>query len=180
MSQILPPNFSLQRPAGDERLRQVCSTCNFINYVNPRIVAGVVASDGQGSILLCRRAIEPRRGFWTVPAGFMEEGETTQAGAAREAREEACVEISIDALLGIYEVPRISQVHFMYRGTIQSGFSAGPESLDVQMFAYDAIPWDDIAFPTGIWALKDWAKTRNETHFIPFSNPPGTQAMTHG
>jgi ADP-ribose pyrophosphatase YjhB (NUDIX family) len=180
MTQILPPNFTLQTPLGEDRPRQMCGTCGFINYVNPKIVAGVVVSDDEGRVLLCRRAIEPRRGFWTVPAGFMEEKESTSEGAAREVFEEACAKVEIDALLGIYEVPRISQVHFMYRGILKSDFAAGPESLEVQLFAYDDIPWDEIAFPTGTWALRDWAKVRSQSSFIPFANPPGVEAMTHG
>jgi ADP-ribose pyrophosphatase YjhB (NUDIX family) len=180
MSQILPPNFTIQTPAGEDRPRQTCGTCGFINYVNPKIVAGVVVSDASGAILLCRRAIEPRRGFWTVPAGFMEERETTSQGAAREVFEEACAKVEIDALLGIYEVPRISQVHFMYRGTLMGNFAVGPESLEVKLFAYEDIPWDEIAFPTGTWALRDWAKVRDQSGFAPFTNPAGTQAMTHG
>jgi ADP-ribose pyrophosphatase YjhB (NUDIX family) len=180
MSQVLPPNFSVQTPVGEDRPRQTCNSCGFINYVNPKIVAGVVVSDAQDRILLCRRAIEPRRGFWTVPAGFMEERESTSQGAAREVFEEACAKVEINALLGIYEVPRISQVHFMYRGTLVGDFAAGPESLEVALFDYDTIPWDEIAFPTGSWALRDWAKVMGHDSFIPFSNPPGTQAMTHG
>jgi ADP-ribose pyrophosphatase YjhB (NUDIX family) len=180
MTQILPPNFSIQIPVGEDRPRQTCNTCNFIHYENPKIVAGVVVSDEAGRILLCKRAIEPRKGFWTVPAGFMEEKESTSQGAAREVFEEACASVEIDALLGIYEVPRISQVHFMYRGKLTSNIAAGPESLEVAMFVFEDIPWDQIAFPTGVWALKDWAKTRDQERFIPFSNPEGTQAMTHG
>lgn len=180
MSQILPPNFVQQIPVGDDKPRQVCTDCGFINYVNPKIVAGVVVSDAQGRILLCRRAIEPRHGFWTVPAGFMEERESTRAGAAREVFEEACATVEINALLGIYEVPRISQVHFMYRGTLTSDFKPGPESLDVQLFDYDNIPWDEIAFPTGTWALRDWGKVREDASFPLFTNPAGSEAMTHG
>jgi ADP-ribose pyrophosphatase YjhB (NUDIX family) len=180
MSQVLPPNFCVQTPIGEDRPRQTCNTCGFINYVNPKIVAGVVVSDEQGRILLCRRAIEPRKGFWTIPAGFMEERESTSQGAAREVLEEACATVEIDALLGIYEVPRISQVHFMYRGKLTSDIAAGPESLEVAMFAYDDIRWDDIAFPTGVWALRDWAKTKEESRFIAFSNPLGSEKMTHG
>jgi ADP-ribose pyrophosphatase YjhB (NUDIX family) len=179
MSQILPPNFALQTPLGDDKPRQTCSTCGFINYVNPKIVAGVVASDAKGRILLCRRAIEPRRGFWTIPAGFLEERESTSQGAAREVLEEACAKVEIDALLGIYEVPRISQIHFMYRGALLGDFAAGPESLDVALFDYADIPWGELAFPTGTWALRDWAKVRDAQSFIPFSNPPGTEALTH-
>lgn len=178
MSQILPPNFTVQTPAGDDRPRQTCTDCGFINYVNPKIVAGVVVSDEEGRILLCRRAIEPRKGFWTVPAGFMEECESTREGGAREVFEEACARVEIDALLGIYEVPRISQVHFMYRGRLISDIAAGPESLEVRMFAYEEIPWDEIAFPTGVWALRDWAKTKHEDSFIPFSNPDNSHDKT--
>ncbi|GBF56524.1 NADH pyrophosphatase [Candidatus Phycosocius bacilliformis] len=176
----MPATFSLQVPAGDDRPRQVCDTCGFINYVNPKIVAGVVISDDDGRILLCRRAIEPRHGFWTIPAGFMEERETTAAGAAREAWEEARAKVQIDGLLAIYEVPRISQVHFMYRGTLaEPGFEPGPESLEVAWFAYADIPWDDIAFPTGIWALRDWKKVEGQAQFMPFSNPPDVEHLTH-
>jgi ADP-ribose pyrophosphatase YjhB (NUDIX family) len=179
MTQTLTPQFSEQIPDGDDRLRQICTTCGFINYVNPRIVTGAVIEAEDGRILLARRAIEPRKGFWTVPAGFMEERETTAQGAAREAFEEARADIAIDALLGIYEVPRISQVHFMYRAKLKpGGFAPGIESLDVQLFDYSKIPWDEIAFPTGVWALKDWAKVRGQASFVPFANPPGTEAMT--
>jgi ADP-ribose pyrophosphatase YjhB (NUDIX family) len=180
MSQVLPANFVKQIPLGDDKPRLVCGDCGFINYVNPKIVAGVVVSDGDGRILLCRRAIEPRHGFWTVPAGFMEERESTSQGAAREVFEEARAKVEINALLGIYEVPRISQVHFMYRGTLTSDFSAGPESLEVKLFDYSDIPWDEIAFPTGVWALRDWAKVRDTPTFPLFTNPAGSEAMTHG
>ena len=176
----MPAKFSLQRPPGDDHLRQVCDTCGFINYINPRIVAGVVVSDDKGRILLCRRAIEPRHGFWTVPAGFMEEGETTSQGAAREVWEEALARVHVDALLGIYEVPRISQVHFMYRGVLVGDeFGAGQESLEVAWFDYENIPWDELAFPTGAWALKDWAKVVGQETFMPFSNPVGSEHITH-
>lgn len=175
------PSFSVSIPEGEDRPRQVCDTCGFINYVNPKIIAGVVASAPDGRVLLCRRAIEPRKGFWTVPAGFMEERETTREGAAREAWEEALARVQIDALLGVYEVPRISQVHFMYRATLPDGaFGVGPESLETALFAWDDIPWDQIAFPTGVWALRDWHSVIGKTGFPPFSNPPGTAAMTGG
>lgn len=180
MSQILPPNFTKQIPSGDDKPRLVCTDCGFVNYINPKIVAGVVVSNEHGQIMLCRRAIEPRMGFWTVPAGFMEERESTKQGAAREVYEEAKAHVQIDALLGIYEVPRISQVHFMYRGHLTSDFAPGPESLEVKLFDYQDIPWDDIAFPTGTWALRDWASVRDLETFPLFTNPPGTEAMTHG
>ncbi len=110
----------------------------------------------------------------------MEERETTAQGAAREVWEEARAKVAINALLGIYEVPRISQVHFMYRGTLsEDGFAAGPESLEVAWFAFEDIPWDQLAFPTGVWALKDWAKVQDQSVFVPFSNPPGSEHLTH-
>jgi ADP-ribose pyrophosphatase YjhB (NUDIX family) len=168
MTQLLPASFQTRVPEGDDKPRLVCGTCGFINYVNPKIVAGVVATASDGRVLLCRRAIEPRHGFWTVPAGFMEERESTAEGAAREAWEEAEARIEIDALLGIYEVPRISQVHMMYRGRIvDDAFGCGPESLEAALFAYEDIPWDQIAFPTGVRALRDWHATRHETSFVP-------------
>lgn len=175
------PSFTLTVPEGEDRPRLVCGTCGFINYVNPKIVAGVVATASDGRVLLCRRAIEPRRGFWTVPAGFMEENESTRDGAAREAREEAMAEVEIDALLGLYEVPRISQVHVMYRARlVDDRHAPGPESLETALFAWDEIPWKEIAFPTGVWALRDWQKVAGQSGFAPFTNPPGSETMTRG
>lgn len=148
--------FETKIPDGDDRPRQVCATCGFVNYVNPKIVVGSVAV-WDGKILLCKRAIEPRRGFWTLPAGFMEEGETVEAGALREAREEACADLIIDGLLAVYSVPRISQVQLMFRARLADGaFCAGPESEAVALYAYEDIPWGELAFPTVTWALKDY------------------------
>src|SRR3712207_6568147 len=110
MSATPPPSFSNRVPAGDDRLRRVCDTCGFVDYVNPKIVVGSVVSSEDGRILLCRRAIQPRRGYWTLPAGYMEEGETTAAAAQREAREEALAELEIGPLLALYDMPRLSQV----------------------------------------------------------------------
>jgi ADP-ribose pyrophosphatase YjhB (NUDIX family) len=178
MTQRLPDNFETQTPPGDDKPRLVCGTCGFINYVNPKIVAGAVVVAPDGRVLLARRAIEPRRTFWTVPAGFMEEKESTRTAAAREVREEACAEVEIDALLGMYEVPRISQVHIMYRARLLGGFAAGPESLDVALFDWDEIPWSDMAFPTGVWALRDWYATRDQAAFPCHGNPAGSETMT--
>lgn len=165
---VSAPAFETRIPEGDDKPRLVCGTCGFINYVNPKIVAGVVVTASDGRLLLCRRAIQPRHGFWTVPAGFMEEGETISAGAAREAFEEAEARVQIDALLGIYEVPRISQVHMMYRATlVDDAFGCGPESLEAALFAWEDIPWNQIAFPTGVQALRDWHATRDQTAFVP-------------
>jgi ADP-ribose pyrophosphatase YjhB (NUDIX family) len=167
------PSFHLVQPEGDDRLRQVCTTCGFINYVNPKIVVGSVVVHDE-KILFCRRAIEPRRGFWTLPAGFMEEGETVEEGAIREAREEACAEIIIDGLLAFYSVPRISQVQLMFRARLSSPHVApGPESLDVAFFALDDAPWGDLALPSVQWALDHYrAHLAGQTG--PFGNPPGS------
>jgi len=159
-------------------LRRVCAHCEFIDYVNPKIVAGSVVTKGD-RILLCRRAIEPRKGYWTLPAGFMEEGETVEEGARREAREEACADIRIEQLLAVYSVPRIAQVQVMFRAELMSDISAGPESEEVGLFAWKDIPWSELAFPTVIWALTHYAETRHLPAFPPFANPPGTEKLTH-
>ena len=137
------------------------------------MIGTVVVSDGR--ILMCRRAIEPRRGFWTLPAGYLELGETLEEGAAREAMEEATARISIDGILGVFSVARIGQVQVIFRGrfadTDAPMFAAGPESLEVALFAWDDIPWDDIAFPTVRWALHAWNERRSGPLGIPSGNP---------
>ncbi|WP_323754518.1 NUDIX hydrolase [Marinobacter sp.] len=135
-------------PAGDNRYRYVCVSCETIHYQNPRIIAGTVPV-WDGKILLCRRAIEPRYGYWTLPAGFMENAETTIEAAARETLEEALAEVTIDGLYSIIDMPHINQVHMFYRATLVNGsFGAGEESLESRLFAADEIPWDEISFPT--------------------------------
>ncbi len=169
--------FSTRTPPDDDRERSICDTCGFINYVNPKIVAGVVATKNS-KILLCKRAIEPRKGYWTLPAGFMEEGESVEEGAAREAMEEANAAIEIDRLLAVYSVPRISQVQIMYLARLVSEVSPGPESKAVGLFEWKQIPWRDLAFPTVVWALTHYAEIRGQEHFAPFANPPLTDALT--
>jgi ADP-ribose pyrophosphatase YjhB (NUDIX family) len=167
------PRFVRRVPEGDTSERYVCGDCGHIHYTNPKIVVGSVVAY-EGRILLCRRAIEPRKGFWTLPAGFLEEHETPEAGARREAMEEARAEIVIDALLAVYSVPRISQVQLMYRASLEKPeFSAGPESLEVDLFAWDKIPWDEAAFPSVHWALNHYRETKGERVFAPFVNPEG-------
>ena len=165
-------NFALQIPEGDDRLREVCSTCGFINYVNPKIVVGsVVVLDDK--FLICRRAIAPRTGFWTLPAGFLEEKETAEEGARREAREEACAEIEIDGLLGCYSVPRISQVQLMFRARlVNPAIAPGPESTEVKLVTWDEIPWQELAFPSVHWALNDF-RAWKEGATAPFTTPDG-------
>lgn len=170
-----PKNFPFSKriPEDDSRERLVCDTCGWINYVNPKIVVGAVVSHAD-RILLCRRAIEPRRGFWTIPAGYLEEHETTEAGACREAQEEACADIAVDQLLAVYNIPRISQVQLIYRATLaRPDIAAGPESLEVQLAAWDDIPWDDLAFPSVHWALGHYRAVLGRQSFPPFTNPPG-------
>ncbi|MEL7480596.1 MAG: NUDIX hydrolase [Pseudomonadota bacterium] len=173
----MKPSFSSKIPNNDDRERQICDRCGFIDYVNPKIVAGSVVLSGE-KILLCRRAIEPRRGFWTLPAGFLEEGESVEDGAAREAFEEANARIEIDRLLAVYSVPRISQIQIMYRARLTSEISPGPESEEVGLFAWSDIPWQSLAFPTVIWALTHFSQTRGSNGFAPFANPLGTDGLT--
>lgn len=154
-------------PEGDDRERLVCPECDFICYENPKLVVGAVCTWGD-KILLCKRAIAPRIGYWTLPAGYMELNETPDAGAAREAREEANAKIEINALLGVYNVPQISQVQLIYRAKLLSpDISPGPESQDVGLYDWDEIPWDDIAFPTVHWALEAYKDRIGQTEFAP-------------
>ena len=167
----LSPSFSKRIPEGDDRERSVCDHCGFVDYRNPRIVVGSVAT-WEGRILLCRREIEPRRGFWTLPAGYLELGETVEDGARREAWEEARARLAIDRVLAVYSVPRISQVQIMYRATLEADdVSAGPESMEVALFAWDDIPWADIAFPTVGWALRHYNDSKESSSFAPYANP---------
>lgn len=154
-------------PDGDTRERLICGDCGFIQYDNPKIVVGAVVLWGD-RILMCKRAIEPAYGRWTIPAGYMELGETPEEGAAREAFEEACAKIDIGALIGVYSVPRIGQVQMIYRATLIDGeFAAGTESLETMLYAWDEIPWDEIAFPTVRLALDDWRATKDQTAIVP-------------
>jgi ADP-ribose pyrophosphatase YjhB (NUDIX family) len=149
----MDPSFSRRLPPGDSHERRVCDHCGFVDYENPRIVTGAVCS-WEERILLCRRAIEPRAGWWTLPAGFLECGESAEEGAAREAREEAGAEIEVGALLGAFSVPHISQVHLFFAARLRApDLHAGLESSEARLFAWDQIPWDDLAFPSVRWAL---------------------------
>ena len=165
------PRFERRVPEGDTIERYVCGDCGHIHYSNPKIVVGsVVVHDGQ--IMLCRRAIEPRKGFWTLPAGFLEEHEGPEDGARREAREEALCDIELEALLAVYAVPRISQVQLMYRARLKTPhFAPGTESLEVKLFAWEDIPWTELAFPSVTWALNHYRETKDLAVFAPGSNP---------
>ncbi len=147
-------------PAGDNRPRRVCPACGSVHYENPRIVVGCVP-EYQGRILLCTRAIEPRRGYWTVPAGFMENGETLEDGAARECHEEALAQVDIDSLLALVNIPEAEQVHVFFRATMRSPqFGAGEESLEARLVDAADIPWQDIAFPSTRYALQQYLADR--------------------
>ena len=195
------PAFRRRVPEGDDRERQVCDVCGYIVYENPRIVVGSVVRGGAPSIhgdapgvrggapgihggapsehgsrfLLCRRAIEPRRSFWTLPAGYLELHETPEEGAMREAVEEATARIALKGLLAVYTIRRLSQVQLFYRAAlIEPAIAPGPESLEVDLFAWDEIPWGELAFPSVGWALRhDAAAERGEP--APFTNPPGEE-----
>ncbi len=165
------PAFSRRIPAGDDRERSVCGRCGFVDYQNPKIVVGSIAV-WEGRILLCRRAIEPRRGFWTLPAGYMELGESVEAGARREAFEEARAQLAVERVLAIYSLPRISQVQIMFRARLEApDISPGPESLETVLFEWSDVPWPDLAFPTVGWALRHWRESKDLTDFPPYANP---------
>lgn len=139
---------SLKIPAGDSLPRYVCDACATIHYQNPKMIVGCIA-EWENRILLCRRAIEPRMGLWTVPAGFMENGETTAQGAARETLEEANAHVEVGPLYAMYNIPHINQVYILFRARLLDlDFSAGTESLEVKLFDEADIPWEQIAFAT--------------------------------
>lgn len=171
--------FSKRKADGDDIQRQICDSCGFINYENPKIVAGVVAV-WERKILLCKRNIEPRKGYWTLPAGFMEQRETTQQAAAREAYEEARADIEVGDLLAIYNIARISQVQIFYRGKLtKPQVEAGPESMEVGLFEWDEIPWDELAFPSVYWALQYYRETQ-ALHYFPPAREPDDWFKTPG
>jgi ADP-ribose pyrophosphatase YjhB (NUDIX family) len=152
--------IELKIPPGDHLPRFVCPACGAIHYQNPRIVAGCVP-EHEGRILMCRRAIEPRRGYWTFPAGFMENGETMQDAARRESVEEALAAVEIGSLLSIVHVLHADQVHVTFRARLaRPEFGVGPESLEVVLCEEDALPWDDIAFRSVDFALRRYVEDR--------------------
>jgi len=160
-------------PEGDNRERMICAECGYILYDNPKIVVGSVTRWGE-QILLCRRSINPRRGFWTLPAGYLELNESASAGAEREAWEEAQARIEIEGLLAIYDIPRISQVQLIYRARLlDQAIQPGPESLEVRLFEWEEIPWGELAFPSVSWALQHDREARATRDFTARINPLG-------
>ena len=165
-------NFRRRVPDGDNRERFVCDHCTWIHYDNPRVISTVLCVEN-GHILLCRRAIRPRYGFWTLPGGFMELGETAQDAAHRESFEEAGASVSATSLLGVYSIPRIGQVHLVYLTRLNSPeITAGPESLDVAMVPISDIPWDELAFPVNHWTIRDYLSLKGQPPAQPFSITP--------
>jgi ADP-ribose pyrophosphatase YjhB (NUDIX family) len=151
-------------PSGETLIRAVCPVCQTIHYQNPKIVAGCLP-EWEGQILLCRRAIEPRLGFWTFPAGFMELGESTEEAAARETFEEAKATVTIQSLFGIFSLPHVSQVYVVYRAALQDrGYGPGEESLEVRLMSLDRIPWEHLAFPVIRETLRRYVEDVHNTH----------------
>ena len=157
----------LSLPQDDHRERHVCTVCSTIHYQNPKIIAGAIPEWTDGRILLCRRAIEPRSGFWTLPAGFMENGETTSQAAARETLEEANARIDVLGLYAMYNLPYINQVQLLFRAKLLDlDFSPGVESLEVALFGEDEIPWDTLAFRPIRYTLEHFFSDRKRGDFV--------------
>ena len=152
-------------PPDDNRERAVCSVCGTIHYENPLNVVGTVPV-WNDKVLLCRRNIEPRHGFWTLPAGFMELGETTAEGAVRETVEEAGARIDLQGLFTLLNVVRVGQVHLFYRASLRdTDFAPGPETIEARLFREDEIPWDELAFRTVRETLLRYFEDRKRGEF---------------
>lgn len=153
----------------EERWRLQCEQCGFVHYLNPRVVAAV-APERDGRILLMKRAWEPRAGFWTIPGGFLEMGESAEEGAVRETKEEAGIDVELRGLLGVYTRRDVGIVVVIYRGLVPGNATPRPgaEALELRWFEADDIPWEELAFPTTVHALRDWvarhaAETRQKS-----------------
>jgi ADP-ribose pyrophosphatase YjhB (NUDIX family) len=156
---------NLRVPTGDRLLRHVCDACGTVHYRNPRMVVGALPV-WEDRILLCRRAIEPRLGCWTLPAGFMENGETVAQAALRETGEEANARIALDGMYTVISVPHVSQVHVVFRARLLDlDFSAGEETLEVALFREEEIPWEQIAFHTNAMTLRHFFTDRRAGSF---------------
>ncbi|MCU0972599.1 MAG: NUDIX hydrolase [Burkholderiales bacterium] len=140
--------LTIRIPDGDNAPRHVCEACGTVHYLNPKLIVGCIP-EWEGKVLLCRRAIEPRHGLWTVPAGFMELNETAPNGALRETLEEANARVEIEQLYALYSLPHIGQVYMLFRARLLDlDFSAGHETLEARLFSEPEIPWDELAFAT--------------------------------
>jgi ADP-ribose pyrophosphatase YjhB (NUDIX family) len=147
-------------PDGDNRIRHVCTDCGHVHYENPKMVVGCVPV-WEERVLLCRRAIEPRRGYWTVPAGFMEVGESLAEAAARETEEEACARVEVEDLFAVVDVIQARQVHVMFRARLLvPEYAPGEESLEVELFDEESVPWEELAFPSIHFSLQRFFEDR--------------------
>ncbi len=166
----------LHIPQGDTKKRYVCKNCHTIHYENPKMIVGTICVKKENNhILLCKRAIEPRKGYWTLPSGFMENGESTEEGAKRETEEEANASIRIDYLHTLYSIPHINQVHLFFKATLlDEKYYAGIESTEVQLFSIEEIPWKQLAFRSVDFCLQ---KYKEDTQASP--NPHHYRVTTH-
>ncbi len=160
--------LAFEVPQGDSRPRHICRSCQRIHYSNPKIVTGCLPV-WEEQVLLCRRAIEPRRGYWNIPSGYMENGETVEEGAVRELWEEARARVERQQLHAIFSIPHINQVYIHFLGRLLNGqFAVGEESLETRLFAEREIPWEDIAFSSSVFSLRhyfaDQRSRRREVH----------------
>ncbi|KAL4859456.1 Nudix hydrolase 23 [Chlorella vulgaris] len=178
--------IELAMPEGDTLWRHVCQKCSFVDYQNPRLVVGVIVLH-DGKVLLCRRGIEPQRGLWTVPAGYLECGESSAEGAARECLEEAGAHVEIDGPFCHYDIPAISQAYLLFRGRLAAPFTFAaqlPESLEARLFAPDQIPFDQLAFSSVSIALKsylqDLSSGRTTVHHGVIQKAPGSSPNDPG
>ena len=157
--------ISLRIPLGDSRQRYICDQCDTIHYQNPRVVTGCLVT-WNDSVLLCRRAINPRAGLWTLPAGFLENGETTEQGAARETWEEACARVEVKELYTLFSLPHISQIYMFYRAELVDGvYSAGSETTEAELFKEQDVPWSELAFPVVERTLEHYFRDRTQDHY---------------
>lgn len=160
-----------EKPDGDTHFRKVCSSCNFIIYENPKIIVGSVCTF-ENKFLMCKRAIDPQKGLWTLPAGYLENNESVEEGAIREAYEEAFAKIKINSLLAVYTLQHVNQVQILFHSElIDPEIKPGIESLEVGLFEWNEIYWDSIAFPSVTWALNNFKERQNLDTFKVFNNP---------
>lgn len=158
---------TVKTPPGDHLPRYVCERCDTIHYRNPRVITGTVPIAPDGRILLCRRNIEPRKNYWTLPAGFMENGETTVQGALRETDEESCVQGQAPKLISVISLPAFDQVHMFYQVAMPDfRFSTTPESNAVELYDPDALPWSEIAFRTVERTLRHYLELRDRPFYV--------------
>ena len=152
-------------PPGDNRERFVCEACGAIHYVNPKVVCGCLVTH-ENAVLLCRRAIQPRKGLWTLPAGFLELGETAAQGAMRETLEEANAKVEVDGLYTLFSLPHISQIYIFFRARLIDGkFSAGVETAEARLFEEREVLWQELAFPVVTNTLRHYFADRSSGRF---------------